>query len=290
MLVVILFRFGIKFATPAINLVAALLVSGTFQYRVLWTVQCKKQKLIMKMQSKSREKLNKFTKKLMRSVEIKKVHRTEGQDCEGRVDRLEHLEKSVDFVEVGCVPTVDSEKALEVIDNVAEDENVDETKAQSKQLPASVRKPSLRHLWVNLVGKGARDHPGQSQKYLWEEHNTVKVDQQGQIISRMRADKVIDSGVGKRETVGVNVKQVEKVASKVKVNLGMGMKAQGTNLSKQEIKKLDGFLFLFHSRVPQEETRGCTTQHLLLDLMMLEYQEHMEDHAVAGNMFLPTTS
>ena len=29
MLVVILFRFGIKFATPAINLVAALLLSGT---------------------------------------------------------------------------------------------------------------------------------------------------------------------------------------------------------------------------------------------------------------------
>ena len=118
----------------------------------------------------------------------------------------------------------------------------------------------------------------------------MKVDQQGQIISRMRADKVIDSGVGKRETVGVNVKQVEKVASKVKFNLGMGMMAQGTNLSKQEIKKFDGFLFLFHSRVPHEETRGCSTQHLLLDLLMLDYQEHMVDHAVAGNMFLPTTS
>ena len=110
-------------------MVAALLVSGTFQYRVLWTVQCKKQKLIMKMQSKSREKLNKFTKKLMRSVEIKKVHRTEGQDCEGRVDRLEHLEKSVDFVEFGCVARVDIVKASEVIDNVAEEENFDETKA-----------------------------------------------------------------------------------------------------------------------------------------------------------------
>ena len=106
----------------------------------------------------------------------------------------------------------------------------------------------------------------------------------------MWVDKVVDTGVGKRETEGVNVKQVEEVASKVKDNLGLGMMAQGMNLSKQEIKKLDGFLFLFHSRVPQEETRGCTTQHLLLDQMMLEYQEHMEDHAVAGNMFLPTTS
>ena len=118
----------------------------------------------------------------------------------------------------------------------------------------------------------------------------MKVDQQGQIISRMRADKVIDSGVGKRETVGVNVKQVDKGDSKVKVNLGLGMMAQGTNLSKQGIKKLIGFLFLFHSRVPQEETWGCNTQHLLLDLLILEYQEHMVDHAVAGNMFLPTTS
>ena len=122
------------------------------------------------------------------------------------------------------------------------------------------------------------------------EHTTVKVDQQGQIISMMRADKVKDSGVGKRETVGVNVKQVEEVASKVKDNLGLVMMAQGMNLNKQEIKKLDGFLFLVHSRVRQEESRGCTTQHLLLDLMMLEYQEHMEDHAVAGNLFLPTTS
>ena len=34
----------------------------------------------------------------------------------------------------------------------------------------------------------------------------------------------------------------------------------------------------------------CTTQHLLLDLMMLEYKEHMEDQAVAENMFLPTNS
>ena len=190
----------------------------------------------------------------MRSVVIKKVHRTEGQDCEGRVDRLEHLEKSVEFMEVGCVATVDIEKASEVIENVTEDENINEAKTQSIQVPASARKPSLRHLWVNLVGRSARDHPGQSQKYLWVKHTAQKVDQQEEIISGMWVDKVVDTGVGKKETEGVNVKQVEEVASKVKVNLGLGMMAQGTNLSKQEIKKLDGFLFLFHSRVPQEET------------------------------------
>ena len=101
---------------------------------------------------------------------------------------------------------------------------------------------------------------------------------------------MVVTGVGKRETEGVNVKLVEEVVSKVKVHLGLGMMAQGTNLSKQEIKKFDGFLFLFHSRVPHEETRGCSTLHLLLDLLMLDYQEHMVDHAVAGNTFLPTTS
>ena len=128
---------------------------------------------------------------------------------------------------------------------MAEDERVLETKTQSKQIPARVRKTSLRHLWVNLVGRGPRDHPGQSQKYLWVKHTAQKVDQQEEIISGMWVDKVVDTGVGKRETEGVNVKQVEEVASKVKVNLGLGMMAQGTNLSRQEIKKLDGFLFLW---------------------------------------------
>ena len=60
---------------------------------------------------------------------------------------------------------------------MAEDENVNESKAQSEQFSASVRKPSLRHIWVNLVGKGASDHPGQSQKYLWVKHTAQKVDQ-----------------------------------------------------------------------------------------------------------------
>ena len=45
---------------------------------------------------------------------------------------------------------------------------------------------------------------------------------------------MIYSGVGKKETVGVKVKQVEEVSSKVKLNLGLGMMAQGMNLSKQE--------------------------------------------------------
>ena len=26
------------------------------------------------------------------------------------------------------------------------------------------------HLLVNLVGRSARDHPGQSQKYMWTDH------------------------------------------------------------------------------------------------------------------------
>ena len=82
------------------------------------------------------------------------------------------------------------------------------------------------------------------------------------------------------------------VASKVKGNLGMSRVAQGMNLGKlkYEIKKFDGFPFMFHSRIPHEESRGCTKQHLLLDLMMLEDQEHMQGHALAKNMFLPATS
>ena len=120
---------------------------------------------------------------------------------------------------------------------------------------------------VKLLLENASDIPSEHQKYLWVEHTTVKVDQQGQIISRMRADKVIDTGVGKRETVGVNVKQVEEVASKVKVNLGLGMMAQGTNLSKQEIKKFEEYLSLFCSSSTRRDpglyhavsTAGCGT-------------------------------
>ena len=62
MLVVILFGFGDKFAAPAITWWLHSEVSGTFQNKVLWTVQCKKQKLIVKMQSKSSEKFNKLTR------------------------------------------------------------------------------------------------------------------------------------------------------------------------------------------------------------------------------------
>ena len=58
----------------------------------------------------------------------------------------------------------DSEKASEVAENVFRDKNVHEAKTQSTQILASDRKPSLIHLWVNLNGKSARDHPGQSQK------------------------------------------------------------------------------------------------------------------------------
>ena len=36
-------------------------------------------------------------------------------------------------------------------------------------------------------------------------HTTEKVDKQGEIISGMWADKVMDTGAGKRETEGVNM-------------------------------------------------------------------------------------
>ena len=83
-----------------------------------------------------------FTKKLMRSVENKQSSfRTEGHDCEDRVDRLEILKKSEVSLEIGCDARINSEKVSEVIENVTEDENVDETKAQSEQFSASVEKP-----------------------------------------------------------------------------------------------------------------------------------------------------
>ena len=160
----------------------------------------------MKMQIMSLEKFSKFTKKLQKSVKNNmKSHRTEGQDCEGVVEILEHIEIAVELEEVGCVDDAieDIEKASEVTVNVSKDENVHKAKTQSIQVPSSARKSSLGHLWVNLVGRSARDHPGQSQKYLGVKHTTKKVDQQEQIISKMREDKVMDTGVGKKKTVVV---------------------------------------------------------------------------------------
>ena len=71
----------------------------------------------MKMKSKSEKRFNKFTTKLQSGVKIKmKIHRTDGQDCEGGVENLEHIEKAEDFKEVVCVnvATEDSEKASEI--------------------------------------------------------------------------------------------------------------------------------------------------------------------------------
>ena len=62
-------------------------------------------------------KLTKYTKRLMKSVQIKyQVPRTEGQESEGREAELEHSESAVYFREVGCdkVARVDYVKGLDI--------------------------------------------------------------------------------------------------------------------------------------------------------------------------------
>ena len=97
---------------------------------------------------------------------------------------------------------------------------------------------------------------------MWVGHATEKVDQQTKIISwekgfmgqlilnklslfMVKMDKM-DNG------------EAEVVTYRMKANPGV------TSVDEKTVKKLDGFLSFFHSRVPEEETWGCTTQFILL--------------------------
>ena len=55
--------------------------------------------------------------------------------------------------------------------------------------------------------------------------------------------------------------EAEVVTYRMKSNPGV------TSVDEKTVKKLDGFLSFFHSRVPEEETWGCTTQFPLLVLL-----------------------
>ena len=148
-------------------------------------------------------------------------------------------------------------------------DEVQEIMNQSTKMSASGKSPSESNLWVNLAGLSAENHPRQSQRNLWVRHTTWKV-VQGQIISKVKMGKVVDLVAGIREAVGMmfyklslyrKSRQVQKVDMvKVEVMAIPGV----SSVNKQEFKKFEGFLSLFCSKASQEETRGCTTQFLLL--------------------------
>ena len=166
-------------------------------------MQVEKQDKTMKL------KPTKHTKMLLGSVENKfEKPKTEGQECEGREVELGHLEKAVDFIEVvgAKVARMVSMKVPEILAivamNVVEDRNnvVKRIMMMATKFPTIQGSPSLKHLRVNLAGRSAGNHPGQSRKDLWVRYNTMKVVQQ-QIISWVKVDEVVDLGVATNAAV-----------------------------------------------------------------------------------------
>jgi hypothetical protein len=139
------------------------------QTRVLQT-DYSQQKLVIKMLDKSMEKLTKHTKQLFKSVKIKyEGPMTEGQVCEAREVVLEHSGNAIVFREVGSdkVARKVAVRGLDIMRSIVAMDESDVTEKIFKQfaeMPASERIPKLPHLRVNLAGRCARNHPGQSQQ------------------------------------------------------------------------------------------------------------------------------
>ena len=111
-------------------------------------------------------------------------------------------------------------------------------------------------------------------KSLWVGHAT-EVDQQRKIISWEKWFMGQDYEAGTKEAVQLilnklslfkfkqvkmDIVEAEVVTYRMKADQGV------TSVDEKTVKKLDGFLSFFYSRVPEEETRGCTTQYVLLVL------------------------
>ena len=223
---------------------------------------------MLKRNTMDLEKLARDIKELLKVGELN----YEGP-CSGVVQ--EQANKAAKDAEkaVSVVPAVQSLDILEkvVVIAVTNESDVElEILKQFTKVPAS-RGGSLcqSSLRVNLAGLSAENHPRQSQRNLWVRHTTWKV-VQGQIISKVKKGKVVDLVAGIREAVGMmfyklslyrKSRQVQKVDMvKVEVMAIPGV----SSVNKQEFKKFEGFLSLFCSKASQEETRGCTTQFLLL--------------------------
>ena len=149
-----------------------------------------------------------------------------------------------------------ADEAVKDKSELAED-NMKLAKSPAKTRPG----PSTTFSRVNLAGKCAEEHPGQCEKSLWVGHATDKVDQQRKIISWEKGFMGQDYEAGTKEQVKMDSVEAEVVTYMVKANPGV------TSVDEKTVKKLDGFLSFFHSRVPEEETRGCTTQCTLLVLL-----------------------
>ena len=184
----------------------------TFTNRVLQADYCQ-QMPVIKMLNESMGKLPKYTKRLMKSVQIKnQVPKTEGQESEGREAELEHSESAVYFREVGCdkVARVVYVKGLDITKCRTGKVVMDESEVtevilmQSSKMLACGRTPSQPNLRVNLSGRSAGNHPGQGQKNLWVRHTTRKV-VQGQKISRVKKGKVMDQVAGTKEAVNMMI-------------------------------------------------------------------------------------
>ena len=101
---------------------------------------------------------------------------------------------------------------------------------------------------------------------------------QGQIISRVKEGKVVDQVGGTREAVKVMIYKLklcrkysqvlmDMVEAEVVANPGVAVMGGMDSVDKQKFKKFEGLLSLFCSQAPQEETRGCTMQCILLVLL-----------------------
>ena len=235
-------------------------------------------------------KLIKDTKKLW-SVEIKyKRTRAEGQECEGSEVILEHSRIAVDFMEVGCdeVARVVLVKALEIMRSKAWKVEKDESEVEGKimkqsfEIPASDRIPSLLHYRVNLAGRCARNHPGQSQKNLWERHTTRKVVQQ-QIMFSMYKGKGVGQVARMMKTVNVMIFKMVLFRKYRSVQVDMVEKAgvvANPGDSGDKFKKCERFLSLFCS---SSTRRDPGVYHTVTAVQRLE---HIVSHAMESHLFL----
>jgi len=264
-------------------------------------MQVEKQDKTMKL------KPTKHTKMLLGSVENKfEKPKTEGQECEGREVELGHLEKAVDFIEVvgAKVARMVSMKVLEILAivamNVVEDKNnvVKRIMMTATKFPTIQGSPSLKHLRVNLAGRSAGNHPGQSRKDLWVRYNTIMVVQQ-QIISWVKQGEVMDLVGGTRvawkiyklyeyrkyRQVLKDIMGAEVMANKVKTNPGFAVVAEGDSEDKQKFNKFEGFLSLFRSKLHKQRPGGVPRSVYRWSFEV----EHMVSHAriaMATQLFL----
>ena len=116
-----------------------------------------------------------------------------------------------------------------------------------------------------LAGISVWNHPGQSQKNLWVKHAIKKVDQHRQIISKKRQVVVTTIEAGTSLTVKKEIYKLDLCYEEYRQVQGAEKVAKlMSSVDKKEMKDFSPSVAL-HALL--EETWGCSTQYVLLDML-----------------------